>query len=177
MNRATTLAILKAGESIPATHYAGVTESANAIRQIIGDSKFIIADRLGDTLRIGWVGPDIIDARPTRMRVKDHTTNNDYLVCRTWDGTTEGDVDIDVAKPFQLRHIVANYDGLTTLTTTDAQTVTAGDGVTTETWAVNLAYFVDCEIYAVKVPKGGTGDATATEWMDLNVDGRKWGVS
>ena len=114
-------------------------------------------------------------AAPVRMRVK--TIENDYLVCRTWDGTTEGTTDIPVAKPPDLRHATTWYPGLglTSWSTTSAQEADATAGAVTETWAVNIPYGTNTEIKAVQ-PIGGTGLVSAPDWEDTNNAGKKWGV-
>lgn len=109
-----------------------------------------------------------------RLRVK--TIANDYLTCRTWDGTNEGSADINVARPVELRHDVDYYPGLTSLTTVNAQEVTATDGADTETWKVTPDYVVDGEIWAT-VSGPGTGvtvSGTELRWVDLNLAGRAW---
>jgi hypothetical protein len=112
----------------------------------------------------------------TRMRVKG--IYNDYLTCRTWDGVNEGP-DIDVAKPYELRHVLGNYTGLSSLTTVATQTVTAVGGAVTETWKVTPDYKIDAEIQ-VATSTGGTGVTVSSvdlPLIDLNTAGRAWGVS
>lgn len=111
---------------------------------------------------------------PIRLRVK--TINDDYLECVTWNGTTEGQT-LNVAKPYELRHVVGNYPQLTSITTTDEQTVEATDGTTTETWKVTPDYTEDGEIEAALV--NGTGvsvDGYDLKFIDMNNAGRGWGV-
>jgi hypothetical protein len=114
-----------------------------------------------------------------RFRVK--SVANDYLTCRTWDGTDEGADDYRVAKPTLLRHVKNNYQGLANLTTVDAQSVTADPtaaGDPDEDWVVTRAYVVDGEIFAC-IPQGGAGltvDGQDVIWMDVNVDGRVWAI-
>lgn len=123
-------------------------------------------------------GDVILDGAPRRMRVK--SISNDYLTCRTWDGTTEGGSDILVARPPMLRHVLANYAamGITSLTSVNAQSVTASDGTTTETWRVTPDYTTNCEVYAIRGSRGGTGvtdaDGNPVKWLDDNRDGRAW---
>lgn len=111
-----------------------------------------------------------------RMRVK--SIANDYLTCHTWDGTNEGTVDILVAKPAELRHVLATYAQLTGFTTVGTQTATATDGVDTETWKVTPDYVVDGEIWATLCGSGTGVTVSGAElgWIDLNLSGRAWAV-
>lgn len=43
------------------------------------------------------------------LRVKEVPSLEEYIVCRTWDGTTEGDEDIIVAKHFDARQPASEY--------------------------------------------------------------------
>ncbi len=102
------------------------------------------------------VTPVQIISAPIRVRVK--TIYNDYLDCHmmTWDAVTQthregADILYRVAKPYTLQHVAAHYDGLTTLTTVDTQTVDASDGATTETWVVTPKYIIDGEIMIERV--------------------------
>ena len=117
-----------------------------------------------------------------RMKVTDVSQNN-YIVCQTWNGTTQGTTDINVAKAPQLRHLAENYHYYLTSSTTAALsalvtvapqevTITLQDGITTETWRVNHPYFIGAEIYPVRV-EGGTG-VNDCNWIDLDSN-RKWG--
>lgn len=111
------------------------------------------------------------------VRLRVHTVSNDYLVCHTWDGTTEGTDAINVAKPWKLRHDKDNYAGLTTLTTTNSQEVDVGDGTDTETWVVTPSYEEDDEIYAEPVQGSGvTVSSVDLSLVDMNADGRAWRV-
>lgn len=77
-----------------------------------------------------------------RLRVK--AVYPDYLKCRTWDGTTEGPVDLYVAKPFTLR--VTGWEGKTrdgisySNYTADGQQRYATDGQDTETQLLTPPY-------------------------------------
>lgn len=60
-------------------------------------------------MKFCWATPVGVN-RPVRMfRVQSHSDAGDHLVCRTWDGETEGDEDILVLKPWDLRKTV--WDG------------------------------------------------------------------
>lgn len=107
-----------------------------------------------------------------RFRIKGWL-GDDYLVCRTWDGATEGDTDILVAKPWDLRLMPFHeqtvngiyYDYETSIRRL------ADDGDATEWQVITPDYFTDAEVYAVKDPRGGTGVDFA-DW--LSVDARAW---
>jgi hypothetical protein len=111
-----------------------------------------------------------------RYRIK--SIQNNYVTCRTWDGTTEGTTDVLIAKPRKLRHVYGNYPGLTSLTTVDAQTGTATNGTITETWIVTPAYVVDDDLWAVTVAATGVtdGSGNAIVNLDVNDDARAWAV-
>ena len=112
-----------------------------------------------------------------QFRVK--SVGNDHITCRTWDGTTEGDTDVKVAKPYLLRR--TPFDGETrdgiTCTYSSACERQASDGVDTEDQVIVDSYIADDIIYAIRVIVGGTDTTVSDEdimWLDLNVDGRYW---
>lgn len=120
-----------------------------------------------------------IDTQTPPHRVKITAIANDYLTTRPYDGTTTGTADVLVARPWCLQHVAAHYAGLTSLTTVNAQQVTATDGSTTETWKVTPSYQVGDEIEIRPVPVGGvvpTVGGVALAWIDANVDARAWAV-
>lgn len=84
------------------------------------------------------------------QRYKITAVNTDYLTCRTYDGSTTGGTDIYVAYPDELR-------GSAPITNAE----------------IRKPYAVNDEIWAIE-PDGGTGQATATDWIDINCDARKW---
>lgn len=112
------------------------------------------------------------------VRLRVHTEANDYLVCHSWDGTTEGTDAINVAKPWKLRHDADNYEDVTSLSTTSASEVDVDDGgggEDAETWVVTPSYQADDEIYALRVPGTGvTVSSVELGLVDLNIDGRAW---
>ena len=118
-----------------------------------------------------------------RMRVKE--VHGDYLTCRTWDGENEGEADVQVAKPPQLRHSLSgqtvagvevsysDYDidgGVCTRTA-------SADGYDDQEEMVIPVYQLgaraDAEIWAYQ-PTGGTGVVNAPDWLDVNCDARAW---
>ena len=116
-----------------------------------------------------------VSERALRLLVK--VVYNDYLSCVTWDGTNEGADPILVAKPYELRHILANYPQLSAFTTVDVGEATVTYDATDYTWKVTPDYVVDAEIYAKRV--SGTGVMPSTVELTLEDDndaGRAWGI-
>lgn len=112
--------------------------------------------------------------------------NHDHLVCRTWNGTSEGSADILVAKPHGLRK--SPYDGKTiggksyAYTGFQARTVTQSSPSANEnqiiipTYQVAVTNYGGDLIYATQ-PTGGTAvtvSGVKVKWQDLNVDARAW---
>lgn len=114
---------------------------------------------------------------------------DDYLRCRSWNGTTEGGEDVFIALPWRLRR--TPFDGQTLVFTSDGETYSASyvyESPTKRTKTIAgvpeiqviLPQFqVDFDlIYAIEVvePLGITteDDATIT-LLDINDDGRAWG--
>lgn len=111
---------------------------------------------------------------------------NDHLVCRTFDGTTEGDSDILIAKPFDLRRtgwhgVTVTYAlesvlGTSASVTYDYQTAVyriATSGSVVEHQGIRPFYVADRSIIFATQPDNGAGVA-GIEWIDLNADGRAW---
>lgn len=114
------------------------------------------------------------------------SVQDDYVTCREWDGTTEREADVLIAKPFDLR--VTGWNGQTVVyqlegplggatRTISYAKVTAtlrkatGAGIT-EDQAVRPFYVVDRTIIFAARPKNGTGVDAADTWIDINTDGR-----
>ena len=112
------------------------------------------------------------------LRLRFKSESNDYITCRTWDGTTEGTHDVLVAKPPQLRHDYTLYAGLTGLTTTAVDEVTATNGLVIESWKVTTSYVIDGDIWATTPPSGTgvTASGNRVVWLDENRDGRVWAI-
>jgi len=104
----------------------------------------------------------------------------EFIICRSWDGTTEGSVDVKIAKPPKLRFSITSetidgtdvtYDGYD-LT---AQTRNATDGTTTETQVIVPRYLVDDLIFASRANSLATDeDENPIGLMDENRDARAW---
>ena len=145
------------------------------------DSQFVYEERahtedLGqrlDELQAAFENEIITEgAGETRLQVT--AIANNYLTCRTWDGTTQGTVDILVAKPPMLRHVLANYPQLSSLTTVNAQQVTAIAGAVSETWKVTPLYTVGTEIHAFVTATGVVVATIELTLMDANHSARAW---
>lgn len=106
----------------------------------------------------------------------------DWLVCRTWDGITEGTTDIKIAKPPRLRFSVLTLtmiDGTVITYTdydTDNQTRTAtDDSGKTESQVIGEPYLLNDIIYAAPARTLVRDDTGKTiTLLDLNDDGRAW---
>lgn len=118
-----------------------------------------------------------------RLRFKSSRAN--YIICRTWDGTTEGTTDIKVAKPAKLRNSITSevLDGTTityTYTTTGsaAYVERTASGASSETQRIVPRYILNDEIWAIGVPVGANDDTSPTPQpltiLDLNIDARAW---
>lgn len=110
---------------------------------------------------------------------KIQSIENDYLVCKTWDGTTLGTDAVKIAKPWLLQHQIGRYATAITLASVDSQTVNVGFADDVEaTWKVAPAYAVDDLIQAVARLTGVTetieDEAIPLLMMDINHDARAW---
>jgi hypothetical protein len=131
----------------------------------------------------GSVGPQL---KVKQFRVTD--IKGDYLVCREWNGTTEGGTDINIAKPYKLRNSITSekIDGLTinySYAPSFVSRTASATGYTSETHIVNPPWlkknvadgFGGDIVYAVK-SDNGTGVAVggvAVEYVAVD-DGRAW---
>lgn len=120
-----------------------------------------------------------------RLRVK--SVSDDYLICRTWDGTNEGTSDIYVAKPYTLRK--TPYHGKTITFNGTALTFSYSNGVTrsvsksggSETQIIIPAYtgtgsgYGGEEIHAIFAYTGLRDPSNRPiGLLDANIDGRAW---
>jgi hypothetical protein len=118
------------------------------------------------------------------FRVTDFT-NSDYLVCRTWDGTTLGSSAVYVAKPQNFRRTVLTeiIDGVNIVYTwVNSNQRSAYDGTNTETQKPFPRYVSGTTapydgIFAMAVEKTGvaTVDAQTTAWLEVSPS-RTWQV-
>jgi len=121
-----------------------------------------------------------------RFRVK--SCGDDHLVCRTWDGTTEGGTDVKVAKAYKLRHSITSATvetdagSTTTINYTYASRTNNLDGKRyadygggSVTEIVVPRWLVNDQIWATKViGTGVTVSSVELTWLDDNRDGRAW---
>ena len=100
----------------------------------------------------------------------------DYLTVVRYPFGVETGAQFNVAKNFKMRHVLANFPGMTSLITVDAQTVTVSDGTNTETWITIPSLHVNDEVRVVSVADGTgvTVDAMELIYEDKNRDGRAW---
>ena len=109
----------------------------------------------------------------------------DYLICYTFDGEENGQVEIVVAKPYLLRG--STWDGYTdtdgvSYTSTGAQTMTATKSTpspsVTENWKTIFPYEYGDVIMVATNIRGGTfttdADGDDINALDLNTDARAW---
>lgn len=126
--------------------------------------------RIGDVAAAGGAG-----AEPYRIK----EVFDNHLRCRTWDGTTDGGTDVLIAKPFQLRHVTANYPWIdaASLATVNAQEVTVEVSAVEYTWRVTLPYAVNEVIWASPTTLGDVViSAVPLTLEDTNRAGHAWGV-
>lgn len=119
------------------------------------------------------------------------SVSDDHLVCRTWDGVTEGAADVKVAKPFILRKtpfhgktLTVNGNTLTYSYTSGTQrTVTKGSNSETQViipgyvatgsgYQGNQIYVIRCDSGVILNPGQQTEERLTL--MDVNADGRMW---
>jgi hypothetical protein len=109
----------------------------------------------------------------------------DYLVCRSWDGTTEGASDVYVGKATKLRHSITSETIDGTAYAYSAYSLTAQTRVSTpaggaaENQIVVPRYLANDIIYAMAgrtflAAVGTPPNTTQITLMDLNIDGRAW---
>ena len=106
---------------------------------------------------------------------------DDYLTCRTWDGTSEGGSDVYVAKPYEFRRSKTNevIDGTTftytyfsTGTTENKQNNrTSSDGTNSQTECIYPRYSVYSAPSAGYIPLGTIFAIKPTGGTDVTVSG------
>ncbi len=113
-----------------------------------------------------------------RQRFKIFTIAGDYLVCSPWDGFTDSDERINVARPYLLRTSLESHNSVTFVFTDDVTRTASATGEDDETQVIVPAYVIDDEIWATRDFIGGTGAISDTdeeiEWLDDNRDARAW---
>lgn len=103
----------------------------------------------------------------------------DHLVCRTWDGTMEGDTDVLVAKPWSLRQTPFDnqtHNGIAYDYTNPSERTASKGGVMQKEIVIPPYVWRDI-IYATAAIQGGTGVVVAENpvvWLEDNRDSRAW---
>ncbi len=113
----------------------------------------------------------------------------DYWVCKTWDGTTLGSTNVNVAKPFKLRCGTGKITselirGVTYTYTYTAVTVGAVTGYYTRAvsgsdGSSETDYMIPDPrandiIYGITFTTTTPISLSAVTWLDINADGRAW---
>lgn len=158
---------------------------ANAwLRRIL---RFCISIRLrpGRNYRVNYtptgtfldIDDSVAGGRASLYRVV--SMQGDHLVCRSWNGTTPGTVDVNIAKPDKLRHsiatetlrtVVVNYSSYSTAN----QTRLATGGSSSETQYVTPPYLVNDLIWAINATTTVSVTGTPLSLLDLNISARAW---
>jgi len=126
------------------------------------------------------VGGGASGSKAKQFKIKS-VSSSDYLMCHSYDGVTEGQEDVYVAKPWFLRGNLT-WNGKSRLgvsySATGPQVRIATKGTVSETQIVIPHYAVDDIIYAANAETGvSTADGKAITWIDLNIDGRMWATN
>lgn len=104
----------------------------------------------------------------------------DHLRCRTWDGETEGDEDIFIAKPWMLRRIPFDHQTRAGITYdyigNASRWATRVSDNEREVQLIIPTYHIADVIFATASIIGGTGIIVGSyrTWLDENRDGRAW---
>jgi hypothetical protein len=134
-----------------------------------------------EVVRPAKAGPGASGGGSARMRVKNWTDYPDSIVCKQWDGENEGDTEIHVAKPYELRRTpfeTGTHDGYTYSYSGNLQrTSTRVSDGHEELQTIAPDYYLNQEIKAVRGITGDTGVEVAgvgkLEWEE-NPGGRSW---
>lgn len=164
----------------------GIVLSRNAAERIVRVVRKVEHDHPG--MVRGRGGDDFGAMEVVQFRVK--SIDNDHLVCRLWDGETQGTADIRVAKPYELRVTPFNLktiDGFSYVypsvsyerTVTDTSDSSTEDQVIVPEYRLPVDDYEGCIIYAITPVMGLTVELNSTEtvWLDINADGRAWAES
>lgn len=167
-----------AGEGVSAREWNAVVRAVNMMLKMTGDGKYIRVNMrtAGPSVEL-VIGNLLGGTGVSPYRIK--SIHNDYLTCRSWNGTTDGTTDVLIAKPFLLRHVSNNYPWIDTssLATVNAQEVTVDVSSVEYTWRVTLPYAVDEVIWATATSLGDVSvSGTPLTLEDTNRAGHAWGV-
>lgn len=156
-------------------------EAVTTLRPLPSHNVSVTHTRVG-TAYVSTKGSDTTEAITWLLL---HEVKDDYLICHSWDGETEGEDPVYVAKNPKLQNNVTEeeLDGVDyeyTYTTTGAHKYverisTNTDTSTTETQRIVPRYIVGDEIRAISSKTGiETEDAEPISLIDLNLDARAW---
>ncbi|HOJ76396.1 MAG TPA: hypothetical protein PLL65_20955 [Phycisphaerae bacterium] len=119
-----------------------------------------------------WFVVAASDGGAARLRYK--SMGDNHLVCRTWNGTTEGTTDITVAKPYLLRESTTRTGYTYNYTGDQARTSTKTSDSSTEDQVIVPEFVLNDQIWAISTDTGVTVGTTPVKYLDLNVDARAW---
>ena len=149
-------------------------------RQSAAPGLHTVQDQDGQLVRALPLPQAVAGNTVASFRVKTWSQHN-RLVCRTWDGTDEGEDTVLVAKPYDLQRTRWDYqtiNGVYYLSYNDSVTERDADyGTGVDREIITPDYYEDRVILAVKV------DATKVvtvegnpdvEWLDLNIQAQAW---
>jgi hypothetical protein len=158
--------LVKAGDRIGASYFNSIANAVN--------------NRRGSVNPPSQVFPKTGGSQQGKQ-FKVVTEYDDYLGCKSWDGTTLGSTLVNVAKPPLMRK--TKYDGLTidgisyVRNSVNTRTATRVSDSVTQSQKITQDYLTNAIIYAVTNVAGGVDCTDGTNqlvWLDLNVDGRAW---
>lgn len=134
------------------------------------------------------VAPDFVSKQTQPLRVVIVTVHEDTLFCQDPDVGQDAEelITYHVAKPYLLRGSLETHDGATFVFTTANTRVASleieGDDEETvsENQTITPQYIAGDELFIAAVGDSGIRDypqaGDTVDWIDLNVDGRMWGV-
>jgi len=145
-------------------------------------------------LNIELLYPRLPKAGNGVIQLRVQSVSDDYLTCKTWDGTSLGDESYKVAKPEELRKKpfsptnTTGDDKTYTYSSSTARTVLyVGSNTTLENQIIDPPYrlpdgdYKGSLVFACYVEGGvsvtlnpGEEDEEQLEYIDLNVEGRTW---
>jgi len=160
--------------------YANLSDGATQFESSSGGVGRILYKEPGTGLKWGIVIFPVSELLIKMFKVV--SVEADYLICHSWDGTTEGTTPITVALPYLLRR--TPFDFLTRKNITYTYTTNiereADNGDDTETQVIVASYEIGDIIYGSQGVLGGTGvidtAGDSVSWLDLNIDGRYWAM-
>ncbi len=165
-------------ENTPGGHWLRkLLRACIASRVLPGNGYFVKVTPTGTILEIRTGGGGSSKAQPHRFK----SMGTDHIICRTWDGITEGTTDVKIAKPPHLWFSVAAETLRTTPVTYSAyslqnQSRQASRPSGSEIQLITRAYEVNDIIWAVQCETFMSVGQPAVKvaLQDNNVAGRAW---